>query len=73
MALRYLQASKVKVFMKEKGLRTSRGFLIALDHEVARLAEKYSTMAKMDRRKTVMAIDVELPKTLAALVRGVRR
>jgi len=73
MKLRFLQASKVKTFMKERGLRTSHGFLEAMDREVCDLLGKYERVAKADRMKTVMAVHISLPKEIAKLSDPLRR
>jgi histone H3/H4 len=69
MALAYLQKSKVRRYMKDRGLKTSSIYLEALDREVAVLMEKHQRMAKADRRKTVMAIDIDLDQTIKSLQR----
>lgn len=71
--LQYLQASKVRRYMKEKEMRVAQGYLDALDREIMTLMEKHRRVAVSDRRKTVMAIDIDLPATIASLSRGMRR
>jgi hypothetical protein len=73
MRLRFIQASKVKSFMKERGLRTGHSFLEAMDREVCELLGKYERVAKADRMKTVMAVHIGLPKEIAKLSDGLRR
>ena len=52
--------SKVKQIVKEKGLRTSESFVIALSERVARLTEQAVETAKTTapERKTLMAEDL---------------
>ena len=73
MKLNYLKGPAVKRFMKERGLRTSGGFLEALDRDVCELLGKYERVAKADRMKTVMALHIGLPKEIAKLSDGLRR
>ena len=69
----YVKGPAVKRFMKERGLRTSKGFLEALDREVCEMLGKFERTAKADRMKTVMAIHIGLPKEIAKLSDGLRR
>jgi len=71
--LQYLQGSKVRRFMRERGMRVSQSYIIALDREVAVMMEKHERIARADRRKTVMVVDIDLPQRIAALSRGIRR
>lgn len=71
--LQYLQASKVRRYMKENGMRVSRVYLEAMDREVIALMEKHRRTAVSDRRKTVMAIDIDLPRVVASLSRDLHR
>lgn len=73
MKLRYVRAPGVRSFFKERGLRTSAGFLESLDREVCEMLVKYQVMAKADRRRTVLACDISLPGVIAKLSRGMRR
>jgi histone H3/H4 len=69
----YLKPSKVKRFMKESGMRVSKTYIAVLDHEVQALMEKHARIAKQDRRKTVMAIDISLSQTIKTLSRDLKR
>ena len=73
MGLRYLNTQNIKAKMKDKGLRTSAGFLEAFDREIDGLLAKYARVADADRVKTVMAIHISLPDQIRALARGLRR
>ena len=71
--LNYLKPSKLRRFMKESGMRVSRAYMLVLDHEVEALMAKHARVAKSDRRKTVMAIDVTLSQTIKSLARDLKR
>lgn len=73
MAMNYLNSKGIKTYLKGKGLRTSAGYLEALDREVQIIMDKHSRMTVADKRVTVQAIDITLPDTIASLVKGVRR
>ncbi len=71
--LQYIQASKVKRFMNDRGMKVSKNYIVALDREVAVLMEKHERIAKADRRKTVMVVDIDLPSKIASLSRDLKR
>ena len=50
--------SKLKAYMKEKGMRASKELAAALDVELKKLLDQASQRALMDRRKTVKPEDV---------------
>lgn len=71
--LLYVQKSKVKRFMNERGMKMSKAYADALDREIVGLMEKHLRIAKADRRKTVMVVDIDLPAKIASLSRGLGR
>lgn len=71
--LLYVQKSKVRRFMNERGMRMSKSYADALDREVMVLMEKHLRIAKADRRQTVMVVDIDLPAKIASLSRGIGR
>lgn len=69
----YIQKSKVRRFMNERGMRVSKAYLEALDREVSELMGKHQRIAVADRRKTVMVVDIDLPARIASLSRDLKR
>lgn len=71
--LLYVQKSKVKRFMNERGMKVSKAYIEALDREVAEMMAKHERIARADRRKTVMVVDIDLPAKIANLSRSIKR
>jgi|CXWL01.1.fsa_nt_gi histone H3/H4 len=71
--LLYVQKSKVRRFINERGMKVSKSYIDALDREVMILMEKHLRIAKADRRKTVMVVDIDLPAKIASLSRDLKR
>jgi len=71
--LNFLQSSKVKRFLNERGMKVQKAYLHALDREVGELMTKHERIAKADRRKTVMVVDIDLPAKIKGLVRDLKR
>ncbi|HAK95958.1 MAG TPA: hypothetical protein DCM87_13440 [Planctomycetes bacterium] len=51
-------ASKVKAFVKSKGMMSSKDFLCALNGAICELIAKAATRAKENKRSTVQPRDV---------------
>jgi histone H3/H4 len=71
--LNFIQSSKVRRFMNERGMKVSKAYIEALDREVAEMMGKHERIARADRRKTVMVIDIDLPAKIASLSRDLHR
>ncbi len=71
--LNFIQSSKVRRFMKEKGMRVSGRYLEALDREVAEIMGKHQKIAQADRCKTVLPVHIDLPGVIKNLSRDLHR